>query len=224
MQGLEVALLRLATTVLGTVARLCPEIRDLSPLAELPLTELTVNRLHPGLPAAQLEQFTELRQLFLGHRFPRVGRVGDLRTNPHLRSLNLIGDAEGLSLEGVGQWRELADLGLGSATQFRELCMMSDVPPLRRLTLDRLEDPDLSLLRGLPGLADLSLTRCRTSGGLAPLREMPALTRLHLFAPGDGVPYDLSPLADLDGLTVSLASSTPVTGAELLPPERLVRP
>ncbi|MFE6661969.1 NACHT domain-containing protein [Streptomyces sp. NPDC057697] len=201
---------------------LCPEVRDLSPLSDLPLTWLTLNRLHPDLPAEHLEPFTEVRRLALGHRFA-VDSIGELALSSHLTSLSLLKEAGELSLEGIERWTGLEECRIESLSQLRYMCRTPFFQRLRRLTLDRLHGADLAELAGLTGLRTLSLTRCPLPGGLEPLRELPALTRLHLhFRPGN-IPYDLAPLARLDNLTIHLGGETPATGTELFPPERIVR-
>ncbi|MEU2127101.1 hypothetical protein [Streptomyces sp. NPDC018352] len=67
------------------------------------------------------------------------------------------------------------------------------------------------------------LNRCRMPYGLEPLRELPMLTALNLYAEPAEAPYDLTPLASLDQLTITLGNETPATGTDLFPPERIVR-
>ncbi|MFE3902972.1 hypothetical protein ACFXPY_22325 [Streptomyces sp. NPDC059153] len=67
------------------------------------------------------------------------------------------------------------------------------------------------------------LTRCRLPHGLEPLRELPALTEFCLYADLDEGPFDLTPLAGLDGLRITLGSETRAIGTDLFPPERIVR-
>ncbi|MFF9572159.1 NACHT domain-containing protein [Streptomyces sp. NPDC014685] len=201
---------------------LCPEVRDLSPLSDLPLTWLSLNQLHPDVPVEQLEPFTEVRDLHLGHRFA-VDSIGELALSSRLRSLSLIRDARELSLDGVEQWTELEDLRVESLSQLQYVCRTPFFRRLRRLTLGLLDDLELAQLAGLTTLPTLVLISCRLRHGLEPLRELPALTRLQLHArPGNG-PYDLTPLADLDNLTIHIGSQTVATGTELFPPERIVR-
>lgn len=201
---------------------MCPGVRDLSPLADLPLTWLTVNRLHADLPAEQLEPFTDVRTLTLGHPF-RVSCIGDLPLNRHLTSLTLLREAGFLRLEGLEQCGELEALGLNSVPQLQELCGSPDSHRISRLTLDWLDGLDLSLLAGLPTVSRLTLFRCHTPQGLAPLRELPALTHLGLYTEPATGQYDLTPLAGLDALTITLGHNVPAIGTELFPPERIVR-
>ncbi|MFJ1930607.1 NACHT domain-containing protein [Streptomyces sp. NPDC088131] len=201
---------------------LCPEVRDLSPLAGLPLTWLTLNRLHPDVPVEQLEPFTDVCTMVLGHRF-RVRSIGELPLGRNLKSLVLLWEATDLSLEGLGQWGGLETLGLASASQLRELHGAPGSHRIRQLSLDSLGDLDLTVVAGLPALSMLSLNHCRPAQGLAPLRELPALTQLTLSAKAEADPYDLTPLAGLDTLTITLGGDTPAIGDELFPPERIIR-
>ncbi|WTK24111.1 hypothetical protein OG752_31110 [Streptomyces anulatus] len=56
---------------------------------------------------------------------------------------------------------------------------------------------------------------------LTPLTALTSLASLTLY--GDEEPFDLTPLAVSENLTIHLAHNTHVTGAELFPPERVVR-
>ncbi|GAA1307789.1 hypothetical protein GCM10009647_028390 [Streptomyces sanglieri] len=201
---------------------LCPEVRDLSPLSDLPLTYLSLSELHPELPAEQLEPLTEVRYLSLGHRFA-VDSIGELKLSSRLRSLFLIRDACELSLEGIEQWTELEAFRAESPSQFRYVCRTPFFRRLRQLSLARLNPLNLAELADLTALRTLMLTRCRLPHGLEPLRELPSLTQLHLYAKPEDAPYDLAPLAGLDGLTIHLGSEMEATGTDLFPPERIVR-
>lgn len=200
----------------------CPEVRDLSPLSDLPLTWLTLNRLHRDVPTEQLETFTEVRDLTLGHRFA-VGSIGELTLSSRLRSLSLLWEASMLSLEGIEQCAELEKLRIQGPSQLWYVCRTPFFQRLNRLTLLRQNLPDLAVLAGLTGLRMLILNRCQLPGGLAPLRDLPALARVHLYAEPDEAPYDLTPLAGLDQLTINLGNETPAIGTDLFPPERIVR-
>lgn len=201
---------------------LCPEVRDLSSLVNLPLTSLTLNQLHPDVAAEQLEPFTNVHTMALGHQF-RARSISELPLGRHLKSLTLVEEAGNLSLEGLGQWSELEKLGLASGTRLQEFRKSPHSHRIRQLDLYWLDDLDLTVLPGLSVLSTLSLYRCQPTQGLAPLRELPALTQLTLYAKPESDPYDLTPLADLDALTIALGSDTPTIGNDLFPPERIIR-
>ncbi|MGZ2361188.1 NACHT domain-containing protein [Streptomyces sp. 372A] len=205
---------------------LCPELRDLSPLHGLPVNWLTLVRLHPDLPTAQLEPFTEVAHVVLGHRFP-VGSIGELPLSPRLTNLTVTGEANELRLEGIEQWTELEDLRLDGRSQFQYLSTSETLRKLRRLTVQSLDDLDLASLGGASSLESLDLYHCRLLRGLEPLTDLPWLKALSLYVLpgdlGDDEAYDLSPLAGLAELTITLGSDTPVVGAELFPPERIKR-
>ncbi|MGW1128287.1 NACHT domain-containing protein [Streptomyces sp. NPDC002526] len=204
----------------------CPEVRDLSPLHPLPLTSLSLIRLHPRLPTAQLEPFTEVSSVYLGHRFP-VASIGELPLSHRLTTLTLIGDANELSLEGIEQWTELKEIRLDGKSQFRDLSTSEALQNLRRLWLQSMDDLDLAALSGAFSLTKLNLYHCELSRGLEPLAELPGLKTLSLFSwpadPGGIEAYDLTPLAGLNGLTITLGTDTPATGEEHFPPERIIR-
>lgn len=56
---------------------------------------------------------------------------------------------------------------------------------------------------------------------LTPLTALTSLASLTLY--GDEEPFDLAPLSASENLTLRLGHNTHVTGAELFPPERIVR-
>lgn len=200
----------------------CPGVRDLSPLWDLPLTWLTLSLLHPDVPAEQLKPFTRVRSLALGQHF-RADCIGDLPLNPQLTSLTLLREAKGLNLTGIERWSELEGLGLRSPKQLREVRRTELFRRLRRINLDGIDLPDLSVLIGMTALRTLVLMRCPTPHRLEPVRELPELTQLHLSSWSGEAPWDLAPLAGVDGLTITLGIGTKATGTDLFPPDRIIR-
>ena len=201
---------------------LCPGVRDLTPLSELPLTWLSLVQLHPDTPKEQLEPLTDVRSLNLGHRFP-VDSIGELALSPHLTSLTLSRETGDLSLEGLELWTGLEELGLYDR---RHLPYVTSSPLLRRLkqlALGWQGLPDLNALAGFTELDTLILNCCHCPAGLAPLRELPSLTHLYLYARPEEDPVDLAPLACRDDLTIHVGVETRTTGTELFPPERILR-
>ncbi|MEV5605355.1 hypothetical protein AB0L33_28335 [Streptomyces sp. NPDC052299] len=163
--------------------------------------------------------------MVLGHRFP-VESIGELPLSPHLTNLTVTREANELRLEGIEQWTELEDLRLDGRSQFRYLSSET-LRKLRRLTVQSLDDLDLASPSGASSLKSLDLYHCRLRRGLEPLTDLPWLKALSLYVLpgdlGDDEAYDLSPLAGLAELTITLGSDTPVVGAELFPPERITR-
>ncbi|MER8260106.1 NACHT domain-containing protein [Streptomyces albidoflavus] len=201
---------------------LCPGVRDLSPLSELPLTWLSLVELHPDAPKHQLEPLTDIRHLNLGHRFP-VDCIGELALSSHLTSLTLSRETGDMSLEGLERWPGLEELGLYDHRHLSQVTNSPILHNLNRLVLGWQELPDLDALVGCTRLRALTLNRCRFPTDLAPLRELQALTHLYLYGQPDDDVLDLAPLADLEGLTVHIGFGTRAIGSELFPPERIVR-
>lgn len=201
----------------------CPGVRDLRPLHGLPLIWMSLIMLHPVLPASQLEPFTELSGLVLGHHFP-ARSIGELPLAPGLTSLSLLPPADGLSLEGIERWTNLDHLSLVGRAQLRYASASPVFRNIRRLGIEHVNELDLGLLGGAPSLTSLDIYHCRLSGGLEPLAELPELRTLCLFfAQQDTGPYDLTPLAGCDRLTITLGPDTPALGEDLFPPERIKR-
>ncbi|MFE3559979.1 hypothetical protein ACFXKW_34740 [Streptomyces sp. NPDC059193] len=86
-----------------------------------------------------------------------------------------------------------------------------------------LNDPalDLGVLPSQPRLERVNLGNCHCPEGLEPLRELPGLR--HLVLTGFNSRYDLTPLADLDELTVELGARVEADGLDRIPPERIKR-
>ncbi|MCX4678171.1 NACHT domain-containing protein [Streptomyces sp. NBC_01433] len=201
---------------------LCPAVRDLSPLAALPLSWLTLVGLHPDVPTAQLEALAEIRRLHLSHRFPVAG-VGDLPLGPHLQRLSLGRETDDMSLDGLDRWPELRRLGLYSLRQYLSVCRTPLASRLTRLDIHFQDSLDLAELAELSSLETLTLRGCSlSSAGLTPLRDLPALTELHLYLHHAHAPIDLGPLVSLDGLTIRTGRHAPVLGTGLFQPERIV--
>ncbi|MFJ9943920.1 NACHT domain-containing protein [Streptomyces erythrochromogenes] len=195
---------------------MCPNVRDLAPLSGLPLRELSLVGLPADLPLEPVRGLP-LERLTLGYRIS-ADRVGDLPLPEGLRGLHLLQEAAGLSLEGLERIPELTSLTVFGADRFAELAGAS-APALTHLAIVA-SAPDLGRLLRYQQLIALTLNQCSV-GDLAPLRSLPGLRFLILnHCEGN---LDLTPLADLDRVTISLFGRAAVTGAELFPPERLRR-
>ncbi|MFJ9891083.1 NACHT domain-containing protein [Streptomyces sp. NPDC091287] len=198
----------------------CPQIRNIEPLAPSGLEWLSLIQLHPALDPAPLAAMPDLRYLALGHPF-LMESIGELPVCEQVTRLDLLTETRYLDLEGLESWKSLRDLTLYSGTQFRQVARTLALHGLRDLGLIRIPALDLSLTAALTGLRVLTLADCVPVSGLAPLAELPSLTALSLSG-GNGC-HDLSPLAASENLTIHLAHDTHATGAELFPPERIVR-
>ncbi|MEU0374472.1 NACHT domain-containing protein [Streptomyces sp. NPDC006283] len=201
----------------------CPEIRDLSPLARPGLERLSLYELHPDLGPDPLRDMTDLRDLHLAHPL-LMESLKELPVGDRLTSLGLARQTRYLSLEGIDRWPRLEALTLAGTTQLRQLSRMTSPPALTSLTLNEHDPLDLRLLRGLKSLSRLHLWRCSIPEGLGALRELPALTTLHLSQCQQfSAPLDLTPLAGLDRLTITVYDDDPsMAGKDLFPEARLV--
>ncbi|MEW2585956.1 NACHT domain-containing protein [Streptomyces virginiae] len=193
---------------------MCPNVRDLAPLSGLPLRELTLVGLPAGLPLEPVRGLP-LERLNLGYR-TSVDRVGDLPLPEGLRGLHLLQEAAGMSLEGLERIPELEGLSIVSDDRFDELTEMA-APALTHLAVAAAA-PDLGRLVRYQQLTALTLNQCSIAD-LAPLRSLLGLRLLNLNH-CEGT-LDLTPLAGLDHVTVTVFGSAAVTGAELFPPGRL---
>ncbi|WP_228183087.1 NACHT domain-containing protein [Streptomyces anulatus] len=198
----------------------CPQIRNLEPLARPGLEWLSLVQLHPSLDPEPLTGMPDLRHLVLGHPFV-MECVGELPVCGQLTGLDLLSETRYLSLEGLDRWTGLKSLSLYGPTHFQQLTGMPSLHGLERLHLVRLAELDLRRAAPLTALRELGLYPMGRPHCLAPLVDLPSLTNLGLFG-GEGA-WDLTPLAALENLTIHLTHNTHVTGAELFPPERILR-
>ncbi|MEU5806781.1 NACHT domain-containing protein [Streptomyces sp. NPDC047718] len=196
----------------------CPNIRDLGPLADLPLRNLSLYLLRDGLSMDPLRPLA-LEHLGLGYR-PPVDRVGELPVSEGLQSLSLGLGARDLALDGLDRWQKLSRLAICGDAHVRQLVAHRPRPSLTGLDIaEAAVEPDR--LTHLEGLTRLSLSRCTVGGSLRPLAGLPRFERLTVYR-AEG-PVDLAPLADAEHIVIEVVGDVAVNGAEAFPPERLVR-
>ncbi|MEV8536757.1 NACHT domain-containing protein [Streptomyces sp. NPDC051211] len=195
----------------------CPGLVQLKSLADLPrLASLVLTDVPRELELAPLAEVHTLRSLAL--KTPtKVERVSALPAPKTLRSLSLL--RPGIRLDTLEHWPVLESLAISGPEHLRALTAMPPLPRLRTLKLLDNADLDPGCLLGLPQLAELYLGNCHCPEGLAELRGFPGLRRLALT--GHGGSHDLTPLADLDQLTIEIGSKVHVDGLDRIPPERI---
>ncbi|MEV5380214.1 NACHT domain-containing protein [Streptomyces nondiastaticus] len=196
----------------------CPAVKSLSPLTTTKVELLSLGRLMDGLSLGPLAEHTSLRHLHLGCR--PVLRTADLPVGPQLTGLTLASDARSITLDDLGLWPGLSWLGITGGAQAAALTQLETPPSLTTLQLYLHPELDPRTLVRHQGVRELTLGGCTLSGSL----EMRALTTLALNAchAAEAEPVDLTPLAPLERLTITVRNGTPVRGADLFPPERLV--
>ncbi|MFH9760933.1 NACHT domain-containing protein [Streptomyces anulatus] len=197
----------------------CPQIRTIEPLVGPGLEWLSLVELHPSLDPRPLADLPGLRYLALGHPF-LFESIGELPVCEQVTGLDLMKETRYLDLEGLELWTSLRVLALYGTSHLRQLSLMPALHGLRSLRLVQIPGPDLRLTAPLVELRELVLLPSEQPCDLSPLADLPCLESLGLY--GD-VPFDLAPLASREDLTVRLGYNTHVTGAELFPPERIVR-
>ncbi|MBT2490060.1 NACHT domain-containing protein [Streptomyces sp. ISL-96] len=197
----------------------CPSVRALGPLPGLPLRQLYLYRLAEGLSLAPLAELPELRVLGLDFP-PQEARVGDIPAGAGLTHLYLLGESRVLRLDGLERWPALRDLTIVGDEQAGQLARQRHSSQLTGLSLREQSALDLSTVVRHQELRELLLGTCELVSGLEPLRDLPHLTRLRLSDCGG--PLDLTPLADLEQLTVHTYLGTTVRGTTLFPRGRLL--
>ncbi|MFH9198270.1 NACHT domain-containing protein [Streptomyces anulatus] len=199
---------------------ICPRIRCIEPLARPGLEWLSLAELHPSLDPSPLTDMPDLRHLALCHPFV-MESVGELPVCEQVTELELLWQTRYLNLEGLERWTSLRALSLYGATHLRQLSRMPSLHGLERLLLRQIPGLDLELTAPLATLRELILVPGSQRLDLTPLTALTSLASLTLY--GDEEPFDLTPLAASENLTIHLTHNTHVTGAELFPPERVVR-
>lgn len=197
----------------------CPNLSELGPLTALPrLKSLALNALSYGLDLSPLAEMHALDWLMLDTPTD-ARRVSDLPAPRSLRGLSLMGP--GILLDSLEPWPELESLTVADIEHLSGLTALPPLPRLRILSLLGHQDLDPALVLGQAQLNELHLGDCQCPNGLAALRDLPELRRLTLT--GLRSRYDLTPLADLDHLTIELGSKVQADGLERIPPERIKR-
>ncbi|MGW2597521.1 NACHT domain-containing protein [Streptomyces klenkii] len=200
----------------------CPAVKHLSPLAATKVSTLFLGSRMESLSLGPLAGHTALRHLRLACR--PVRRTADIPVGPQLTGLSLTGDAHSIALDDLDRWPKLSLLAITGDTQAVALAQQPTPPSLATLNLYLQIALDPQTLSHHRRVRSLTLAACTLSGSLAPLTEMPELTSLTLTAclSAREETIDLAPLAPLKHLTITARMDTPIRGAELFPPERLV--
>lgn len=201
----------------------CLAVRDLTALARPGITDLILSDLHHEIALDPLSEMPDLQHVLFDYPL-LMESVGELQIGPQLIRLSLSTQTRYLDLSGIERWPHLTDLTLSGVTQTRQLAETPSLNRLRLLNLRHQDSLDLRHLSHLLELETLVLFECEVPDGLAPLGTLPALTTLWLINYSQpGSPMDLSPLVDLEHLTIRLSGDTPVTGEDLFPPGRIIR-
>ncbi|MEU7347467.1 NACHT domain-containing protein [Streptomyces bacillaris] len=198
---------------------LCPQVRDIEPLVRPGVEWLSLAELHPALDPSPLARMRDLRYLALCHPF-LMESVGELPVCEQVTGLELLWQTRYMNLEGLERWTGLRELTLHGATHFRQLSRMRPLHGLSELRLLSIPELDLRLLSPFTALRELLLLPDSLASGLGPLTELPFLETLVLYGEW---PYDLTPLAAAENLTIQLAHGTPAGGTHLFPPDRIIR-
>lgn len=197
----------------------CREVSGLGPLTALPrLKTVVLTDLPAWLDLAPLGELPALEWLTLSTP-TNVQRVSDLPAPRSLMGLGLL--QPGIRLDSLERWPDLGTLTVMGAWNLYGVSTLPPIPRLRHLNLMDYSDLDPRLLLGQPQLENLHLGDCHCPEGLEALRDLPELRRL--FLTGLKGHFDLTPLADLDHLTIELGSKVQADGLERIPPERIKR-
>lgn len=198
----------------------CPQVTGIEVVGELRADSLAFGYLQDDLSLAPLARAAGLRSLIIGFE-PEQRRIGDVPAADSLTALHLWQGARRMTLDGIERWPRVEKLTVAGSGQYRQLVRSLPLRGLTALQIRHAAPISAGALLPYERLGRLVLIRCALEGTLEALRDVPALRRLVLSECLGTV--DLSPLAPLEELVIELRRGTHVTGAELIPPERLVR-
>lgn len=208
------ALPHLTTLVLAG----CPSVNGLVPLRGLGIEFLSVHDLAEGMSLAGLDGLADLRHLALGFA-AGVADVAAIPVESALTGLVFLRGAAHIGLHGLERWPELKTLGIAGDLQGAQLASRREETQLVDLHIYDQTALDPATLIRHRRLKEIQLNRCRLTTGLNPLKDLPELTRLVISNAPE--PLDLTPLAELENLTVHTLSGVAPVGTEHFPPERL---
>ncbi|NEC52648.1 NACHT domain-containing protein [Actinospica acidiphila] len=186
----------------------CPRVTDLSALAALPLRRISLDA--EALPPTVLDSISSIETLEHLSLEPLPYACLDAlpRSHPGVKHL-VLHVLQPVPLDSLPEWQGLHSLHLrGPVNIFNALRLVQELPQLEDLGVELRRIPDLALVRPLPHISKLSLTKVEDPSNLGRIVEtFPALRHLRLtlraaggphFPPGESV--DLMPLADLPDL------------------------
>lgn len=195
----------------------CTSLTDLGPLAGLPLTKLFLYEPGDRLSLAPLSDLPDLRHLIVDFA-PMETRLDEWAFAPRLTGVGFFRQSCVTNLDGLEALTSLTWLTVNEEHQWRSLVSAGAFAPLE--TLQILDVPRVDLADVLPHqtLTRIYLGPCPQVDNIAALTELPALETVELSRCG---PIDLTPLARMPRLNVTLYNCDQVTGTDLFPPDRL---
>ena len=217
----------------------CGGLVDYAALSGLPLKALTLQDMPHGPDLGPLRDIRTLREATFLWQRPGMARqlsLPDVPFPPGVEKLRLIGNLVLHDLHALANWERLVSLDLGNTpVSVEDLAVLGQLPFLREVVLavDDLCRPEVAGLVPLPGVTEAAVvayatgTHC-TTGALR--RMFPSLwtLRLHIDHTLMGrrpATMDLSALADIPGLSISVSSPPTsdlrLTGTGDLPPGSL---
>ncbi|MGA4851426.1 NACHT domain-containing protein [Streptomyces sp. G5(2025)] len=195
----------------------CPSVTDLRSLAGLPLRHVYVYS--PSLPMslAPLADLPELRHLVFDF-MPVEKALHELPFAPRLTSFGCYRQASRMRLSGLEALTSLRWLTVNEDHQWRSFLAAGVFSPLSTLQILDVPRVDLSALVAHQELTTLHVGHARQVDALDALAGLPQLRGVDF---GNCGPLDLTPLAALENIHVTLFNCPQVTGLDLFPPERL---
>ncbi|WP_447034780.1 NACHT domain-containing protein [Streptomyces sp. DSM 118878] len=211
-------------TPLGVLPRLsslglsnCPAITDLRSLEGMPLRSLYLYA--PGRPwsLAPLSDIPELRHLTLDFA-PVEKSLDELPFAPRLDGLGFFGQGARMELSGLRELTSLRWLTVNEEHQWQAFLAAGSCSPLASLQILDVPAVDLTALTAHQELTKLYVGHVPQVDGIAALAELPQLEEVEFGSCG---PLDLTPLAPLEHVHVSVFNCPQAIGLDRFPPERL---
>lgn len=195
----------------------CPGVTDLSPLSGMPLTHVYLYDFTEGFSLAPLADLPDLRHLVFNFAAAET-RLDELSFAPRLTGVRFFHRACATKLSGLDALTSLTSLTVNERHQWRDFLAAGVFSTLE--TLHILDVPHIDLADLVPhqGLAQVMLRKVEHVEHLAALAELPELSTVEFWGCG---PLDLTSLAPLQHLDITLYDCFEVLGADLFPADRL---
>ncbi|WP_432138224.1 MULTISPECIES: NACHT domain-containing protein [unclassified Streptomyces] len=199
----------------------CPNVVDLTPVRQLPITRLHIYDASPRLSLTPVAGLTDLELLTLDYAPEGLRSVADLPAGPGLTRLGLFLRARHVRLDGLSRWRRLNWLSVAGPDHVEQLARQGEVLGIAELQIVSAHEIPADTLVRHQDLTTLTLYDSGFARGTAPLGDLPELRMLNLT--NCSGPVDLTPLAELPDLVVRFTPGTELRGTDRFPPERLVQ-
>lgn len=195
----------------------CPAVSDLGSLAGLTLNNLFVYEPTESLSLAPLSDIPGLRHVTLDF-VPLETNLDEWAFAPQLTGLGFFKQACATKIDGLEALTSLEWLSVNEDHQWRSFLAAGAFAPLKTLQILDMSRVDFEAVLPHQSLTTIYLGPCPHVDNIGALTELPALKSLTFSRCG---PLDLTPLARMPNVEVTIHDCDQVTGTDLFPKDRL---